>query len=164
MAEPSSLSRKEALAVLRRHGIHGVHVYLIDLIPLLEMIWADGKAQESEVEIFEAYLAQHVESLNALAGHPVLTVGVAREFVVRFLRERPDPELLRSLRSLVAAVRLSSSDASYNETLRGSLLATCVDIASSAVTHYPYRHGDRFDAGEKRSFFEILDSVDPDDD
>lgn len=161
MAEPSSLSRKEALAVLRRHGIHGPHVYLIDLIPLVEMIWADGKAQESEVEIFEGYLERHVGSINTLAGHTVLTSATAREFVVRFLRERPDPDLLRSLRSLVAAVRLSSSDAEHNERLRSSLLATCVDIAASAVTHYPYLHGDRFDAGEKQSFFEILDSVEP---
>ncbi len=157
------LARKEALGVLRRHGISGAQIYLIDLIPLLEMIWADGKAQESELEIFEDYLAQHVASINALAGYPVLTLEAGRTFVLRFLRERPDPELLRMLRALIAAVRLSSSNDAGNETLRQSLLAACVDIAASAVAFYPYAHGDRFDADEKRSFFEILETIEADD-
>jgi hypothetical protein len=159
MPDSSPPTREQALAILRRHGIRGAEVYLIDLIPLVEMIWADGKAQESEVAVFEEYLGRHVRSLNAMAGHQMLTLEVARGFVRRFLLERPDPELLRTLRSLVSAVRLSSSDAARNEELRDSLLAACVDIAASSLATHPHATGERFDEAEKRSFFEILESI-----
>jgi hypothetical protein len=162
MPVAAPLTREQALAVLRRHGIRGAHVYLIDLIPLIEIIWADGKAQESELTIFDAYLEKHVKALNAMAGFQMLSLDEARTFVQRFLRERPDPELVRTLRTLVSSVRLSSSDEKGNEVLRSSLLAACVDIASSSVTVYPYAHGERFDLDEKRSFFEILESMDED--
>ena len=167
MSAAPPIDRVRALAVLRKHGISGVDVYLIDLMPLIEMVWADGKAQESELSIFETYLHKHVTTLNRAAGHRMLTVEAARSFVRRFLVERPSPELLGELRSLVSAVRLSNSDSQQNEALRCSLLATCMDIAASAVVTYPYGHGERFDADEKHSFFEILDSLgieDPDKD
>lgn len=156
------IERKQALAILRRHGIQGADVYLIDLLPLIEMIWADGKAQDAELAIFDDFLVRHVAHVNRLAGYPMLTPLGARQFVLRFLRERPDPEIVRTLRAMVAAVRLGSSDEAANQALRSSLLATCVDIAASAVTTYPYGEGERFDAEEKRSFFEILDSVEGD--
>jgi len=159
MPEARILSREQALAVLRRHGIWGAEVYLIDLIPLVEMIWADGKAQESEIAVLDDYLARHVASLNELAGYEMISRDSARAFLCRFLRERPDPQLLRTLRSLVAAVRLSGSDEKRNAALRSSLLAACVDIAASAGAADPNRGRERFDAEEKRSFFEILESL-----
>ncbi|CAG0970473.1 hypothetical protein MYXO_01270 [Myxococcaceae bacterium] len=158
-ASRPSIDRTRALAVLRRHGITGADVYLIDLIPLIEIIWADGKAQDSELFLFEAFLRRHVDGLNRSVGHRMLTLEDARAFVRRFLHERPSHELLRELRSLVAAVRLASSDDGHNAALRGSLLAACVDIAASAVAAYPYAHGERFDREEKHSFFEILESL-----
>jgi hypothetical protein len=159
MPDDRPLTREQALSVLRRHGIRGAEVYLIDLIPLVEMIWADGKAQEAEITIFEDYLARHVASLNAMAGYEMMTRETAHAFVCRFLRERPDPELLRTLRSLVSAIRLSGSDEKRNEALRESLLAACVDIAASSVSASPYAEGERFDPDEKRSFFEIFESI-----
>jgi len=46
-----------------------------------------------------------------------------------------------------------------NNALRGSLLAACLDIASSSVIEYPYGLGERFNPAEKRCFFEILESL-----
>lgn len=158
-AAPLPIDRTRALSILRRHGISGADVYLIDLVPLIEMVWADGKAQPSEVSIFEDFLRRHVTTLNRSVGHTMLTMEAARAFVRRFLTERPCPDLLRELRSLVAAVRLSGSDADHNEALRSSLLAACIDIAASSVIDYPYGYDERFDAGEKHSFFEILESL-----
>jgi len=159
MPDTEPLTRRAALEILRRHGIEGAQVYLIDVIPLIEMIWADGKAQESEIHIFEQYLERHVALVNEMAGYQLLALGEARAFVLRFLQERPPPELLASLRDLVVAVRLSSSDDERNAALRASLLAACLDIAASSVARYPYDHGERFDDEEKRSFFEIMDSL-----
>ena len=151
--------RKEALERLSDYGIEGAKIYLIDLIPLIEMIWADGKAQDSEVVILEDYLNKHVKHINRMAGYEVLTFELAWDFVLQFLRDRPDPELLKILRSMIVPVRLSTSDTDGNRALRESLLSACLDIASSAVLEYPYGLNERFNPAEKRCFFEILESL-----
>ena len=159
MTKTPKLTRQEALDELKRYGITGSQIYLIDIIPLLEMIWADGKAQDGEVAILEDYLEKHVIHINELANCELLTLEGARSFVLQFLRKRPDTELLKTLRSLVAPVRLSSSDTAENNALRESLLAACLDIASSSVIEYPYGLGERLNPAEKRCFFEILESL-----
>lgn len=159
MTKIPKLTRQEAVDELKHHGITGAQIYLIDIIPLLEMIWADGKAQEGEIVILEDYLEKHVIHVNELAKCELLTLEEARSFVLQFLRERPDTELLKTLRFLVTPVRLSSSDVAENTALRESLLAACLDIASSAVIEYPYGLGERFNPAEKRCFFEILESL-----
>ncbi len=156
--ESSRLTRREALEELRRHGIEGADVYLMDIIPLIEMIWADGRAQPGEIDILENFLQQHVERLNRMSGYEVLSMAQARRFVGRFLSSRPDPELLHTLRELVAPVRLATSDEALRHQVRESLLAACLDIAASAVIAYPYGIDERFNAQEKRCFFEILES------
>ena len=159
MNTPSELTRQEAVEGLKCHGITGAQVYLIDVIPLIEMIWADGKAQAGEITILEDYLHNHVAHINKLARGEILTFDGARDFVLQFLRERPDPELLSTLRSLIAPVRLSSSDSAANTALRESLLAVCLDIASSSVIEYPYGLNELFNPAEKQCFFEILESL-----
>jgi hypothetical protein len=159
MDEGPQTVREQALAKLAEHGITGVYVYLIDLIPLIEILWADGKAQEGELKLFEEHLRKQVRRINELAGTVVIDYIQAAEFVGRFLQERPDPALLKTLRSLIVPVRLSSSDAKENHDLAQSLLQQCLDIASSAVTKYPYGIHDRFDLSEKKVFFEILETL-----
>ena len=156
--EKPRLTRHEALAELRRHGIEGADAYLMDIIPLIEMIWADGRAQPGEVDILENFLQQHVARLNRMSGYAVLTMEQARRFVNRFLAARPDPQLLHTLRELVAPVRLATSDEALRSQVRDSLLAACLDIAASAVIDYPYGIDERFNTQEKRCFFEILES------
>lgn len=158
---PSSphISREDAVARLKTCGIEDEELYLIDVIPLIEMVWADGAAQEREIKVLEKFIEFQVDHINQLAGYEMLTMYTARAFMNRFLDERPDPELLRTLRSLVAIVRLSNSSQEVNEALRKSLLAACLDIASapnegSGLADMP------FDPAEKRCFFEILESLD----
>jgi hypothetical protein len=156
--EKPRLTRREALEELRRHGVEGADVYLMDIIPLIEMIWADGRAQPGEIDILEVFLQQHIARLNRMSGYKVLTMAQARRFVDRFLTSRPDPELMHTLRELVAPVRLTTSDENLRSQVRDSLLAACLDIAASAVLEYPYGIDERFNTQEKRCFFEILES------
>lgn len=150
-------TRAEALRRLARFGIHGADVYLVDLVPLLEMIWADGEAQDEERDELRAYVRRHVTRLNDLAGYPMLKEADAWAFVERYLRERPDPELLAELRELVAPLRLSSSNEEDNEALRSSMLASCLHIAARASA--PGAGQRRISALERSTFFEILDSL-----
>jgi hypothetical protein len=150
--------RQRAIDELEQHGIRGPSVYLIDIIPLIEMIWADGRVQEGELEILKDFLHEHVSRINRVAGYQVLTYGTARDFVLGFLRERPQPQLLKTLRSLIVPLRMASSEDGANQSLRNCLLAACLDIAASSVREYPYGIGDRFNPEEKTCLFEILDS------
>lgn len=156
--QKKGLIRREAIEELRRHGIKGADIYLMDIIPLIEMIWADGQAQPGEIGILEDFLQRHVKRLNKLSGYPLLTMERSRRFVERFLASRPDPELIHTLRSLVAPIRLSTSDEGLRSQVKDSLLAACLDIAATAVTEYPYGIDERFNSQEKRCFFEILES------
>jgi len=158
MTKGQTLLYEEAVEELNRFGISGAQIYLIDLIPLIEMIWADGKAQVTEVSILVDYLKKHVKHINRLAGHRALTLEDAKAFVTIFLKKRPDPELLATLRSFIAPVRLAGSDPEQSENLKKSLLAACLDIGTSSVTAYPFEPNQRFNTAEKRCFFEILES------
>lgn len=154
-------TREEAVEELMSFGIEKADVYLIDLIPLIEMAWADGRTQPAELRLVEDFLVRHVHKINLQARHGALTEERARAFIGRFLRERPESGLLRTLRSFVAPVRLSGSDEAEMAALRDSLLASCLDIAASAVLKYPFEDRERFNLPEKRCFFEILESLSP---
>ncbi len=151
--------REMALDRLAGHGIEGVNVYLIDIIPLIEMMWADGKIQSEEITILDYYLKKHVKHINDIAGMEAMTLSKARKFVSRFLRNRPDPSLLKTMRSFIGPLRLAALDDHERNEFRKSLLSACFDIASSAGLEYPYGIGEKFHPEEKRCFFEILESL-----
>jgi len=148
MEKKQPLSRQEALENLKQYGIHGPQVYLIDLIPLIEMIWADDCVQESETQLLYSYLERHVRHINKLASAQMLNIEEARAFVDRFIKERPDADLLRILRRLIEPVR-STADTAYYTAIRKSLLAQCLNIGFSAFTGDSSKSGDRFDSDEK---------------
>ncbi len=159
MQNQSTMTRQDALDRLRDFNIQGEEVYLIDLIPLIEMIWSDGQAQASEIGLFKDYLISHIERVNNMAGYKMLTLEKAEKFVQRFLQKRPSSQLLETLRSLIPPLRLSSSDSGANEDLRSSLLQGCLDIAASSVTNYPYESMERFCSSEKKCWFEIFETL-----
>ena len=150
--------REEILGQLKPFGITGRNVYFIDYIPLIEMIWADGQPQQGEVDIFYDFLEKHVAHLNKMAGYEAFKLEDAVQFVGGMLRERPSPEVLKTLRKLAAKAGLFQADSKRRARFEKSLLAICLDIGASCVTNYPYGLHERFNADEKRCFFEILDT------
>ena len=150
--------REEILEQLQSFGITGKNVYFIDYIPLIEMMWADGQTQQEELDIFFLFLEKHVQHLNQMAGYDAFELQDAVEFVARFLKERPSPEILESLRNLAACSGLHLANQQQRTLFEKSLLARCLDIASSSVTEYPSGLQERFTAAEKHCFFEILDT------
>jgi hypothetical protein len=151
-------SREEILEQFSSLGITGKDVYFIDFIPLIEMIWADGQAQQGEIDIFHDFLKNHVRHLNQTAGYQAFKLEDAVKFASRFLKKRPAPEILKTLRNLAACSGLCRDDHEKRELVKDSLLAICIDIAASSVTKYPYGLHERFNAAEKKCFFEILDA------
>ena len=153
------LTRKDALAELERYGITGKLVYLIDIVPLIEMIWADGAIQDVERELLDKFLTQHVANINALAGMELIEMASARAFAEKLLDERPDPKVMTVLHRLIPIVRMSSSDTERNAHTRAEILRWCLDIGASCVAEYPYGDHDRFSDAEKACFEEIFSAL-----
>lgn len=153
-----AMSRHDALERLAAFGIAGTDVYFVDTIPLLEMILADGVVQPEEVALLEAFLKSHVENLNALAGHEVVTLEGARAFVRQFLERRPDPELLGLLRRLLPETGLSG-DEPHSIQRRRAILGFCLDIGAACVAAYPDGDRNRFCAEEQKAFEEIFQTL-----
>lgn len=153
------VTRQEAIEELSTFGITGPQVYLVDIIPLLEMMWVDGKVQESEVGIFNEYLHERVRQINERAGCVVIDFNGAQAFAYRFIEEKPNPEFLRRVRSLVGPVALNSSDESYVDSVAKLLIETCIDIGAISVRRYPYGPHERFDEDKKACLFDIVKTL-----
>lgn len=137
-------------------GLTPETIYLLPLVPLIEVMWADGVLQPSEISIFYECLTRHLADLYQQAdGEEPISVAGAEKFVDGLLTTRPDPEKLHRLRDLSVQLLNLSPDAS----LRRSVLDSCLDLAAIAVTRYPYNRRDRVMIAEKRVLHELFESL-----
>lgn len=102
-------SRQQALQALRRLGIEGPAVLLLDIVPLVEMAFADGAFQPEERAMVLGFLDEHVERINALAGSAVVSRADGLALLERLTEPPLSPAQLRELRELMRAVRLSAT-------------------------------------------------------
>ena len=119
------------------------------------MAWSDGKIQAAERDILFSYLNHHVDAINRLADCTVVDYREAKDFVCTFLDERPDPQLLETVREVITAVRIDNKDITVAEKTRLDILNACLDIAASSVTQYPYGLKERFTSEEKEYYHKI---------
>ncbi len=157
-----AMSRHDALQRLESFGITGSDVYLIDTVPLLEMIWADGRVQAEELAILDGFLRSHIKNVNELFGADVITYEQAHRFVARFLGERPDPELFSLFRSIVPLVATDSESGVMSIARRRAMLDFCLDIGAACVAEYPQGDHERFCQEEKALFESIFRTLSPD--
>jgi len=139
---------------LRRMGIAPADADLLELMPLIEMVWADGLAADAELALLDSYIQDLTRRLEADQAR--VDVTHVEEFVLPFLKHRPQPEQLQTLRNIGLQRMLQKPDAAER---RRRLLAACLDIGSAAVKQYPYPMGERFSSDEKKTFFEILQTI-----
>lgn len=127
--------RSQILAeLMRQHNLSDSDIYLLDLIPLIEMIWADGKIEEQETKLLYDFALKHVVQLTKLAhGEEVVSISHVNAFIERFIRERPDPKLLSQLRNFVALTFKG-----YEKEMRlektNQILYYCMDIAAACMS------------------------------
>lgn len=151
----SPLSFADAVEKLAQVGIRHHEMYLIDLILLCEMAWADGSVQEPEREILFSYLNHHIDTINRLVGCKLLDHKQAKDLIRSFLDNRPGKALLDTIQEVIAPIRIDQIDANNAERTCLDILNTCLDIASSAVTKYPYGLTERFTREEKEYYHKI---------
>jgi len=147
---------KELELELRRLGVSEDETELLELMPLVEMVWADGHAADAELCLLDAYIEELAAGVDAPGQQGGIDVSRAESFVLPFLQQRPRRELLQTLRNIGLQLLLQRPDAPVR---KQRLLAACLDIGSAAVKQYPYPMGERFSSEEKQTFFEILRSI-----
>jgi hypothetical protein len=161
MSVPDILSRDEIVHILEdEHGLSGGYIYLLELVPLIEMMWADGKNQDGEVRIVYDYALKHLADLSRdAAGEEILTVEEVNEFLDRFVHQRPSPTLLKRLRQLARSVICEEDGKATHKRRAQTILEQCLDIAAAAVTHYPYGSDERFMREEKELLRELMEEL-----
>lgn len=118
--------------------------YFLDLIPLIEIIWSDGKNQQAELSILYKFVVEHISHMDQQAGVRVVTTEQANDFLDRFAHQHPPQALLDELNALF-------SHYSHNKTFarKNTLLEFCLDIAAACTTDYPYDMHERIMIKEK---------------
>lgn len=91
MRQPIESDMAAARRKLARLGITGPDVHLAELIPAVEMAWADGSVQPHERALLEAYCDHLVDHLNAVAGVRVFSGRRARAVLEHLLERRLTP-------------------------------------------------------------------------
>ncbi len=141
--------------LLSRYDLEPEHAYLLELMPLIEMVWADGKNQEAEIAILQRFAVKHLANLSSMAaGEEVVSTEVANDFIERFIKHRPPAGMLKELRQF-ALERLKGK--SHNERL--DVMEACLDIAAACAPEYPYAFGERIIREEKKLLREIMDAL-----
>ena len=141
--------------LLKQYGLRRSHVYLLELVPIIEVMWADGHNQKGELNALESILKKHLAKLREYAGGvTVVPQDEVDEFMQALVYQRPDPSLLKELRGLLQE-RLESTSINTKK----SILENCFDIAAACAADYPYGFDERIEASEKEMLWEIFQTL-----
>lgn len=127
--------------------------YFLDLIPLIEVMWIDGKNQESELKILYQFVLEHISYIDKAAGVQVLTVDDANDFLDRFAHHKPPQKLLTELHHIVI------QEKGIAEHRKMDVLEYCLDISAACVTHYPYGIRERVQRYEKEFLLKLFAEI-----
>jgi len=156
-----SPDREDILIELeRRFGVDGTMIYLLDVIPLVAMMWADGNNQEPEMRLICDFIDQHRRRLREMAGGvEVVDDHTRRRFIARFVEQQPKQGLLQALWELAHPLVLSHPDAEQNRSHARRIMDFCLDIAAACVLEYPYEDRARFLDAEKEALHQLLTTL-----
>jgi hypothetical protein len=134
----NKLVRESALERLRRYSIEGKRIYLIDLIPLIEMIWAGDRARvaPTQIEFFYRYANWHLGHINTMAGYLLLKSTDATNFTAPYLVSRPDMARLKKIRECIVPVRIGETRNDYGDMVINRIMSACREILSMSVAKY----------------------------
>ncbi|GAA3916252.1 hypothetical protein [Litoribacillus peritrichatus] len=130
--------------------------YFLELIPLIEMIWADNHNQAPELNLLYKFATEHIARINTIAESDVITVDQANDFLDRFAHKQPDSNVLASLRKLVIDGWKLQESSEHKELTKQSILDYCLDIAACCVDLYPYEYHHRVTKEEKKLLQQLM--------
>jgi hypothetical protein len=144
---------RRATRLLADYGFSPNHVYLLDLVPLIAMIWADGVNHDQEIAILQDYTIRHLADLARICdGEEVISIDEANDFIGFFTHQPPDPEFLRELQSLAIEWLQNHKTEAGNR----RILDYCMDIAAICADDFPCGCSSRVVASEKALLTDLV--------
>lgn len=166
MSEAPMLDRQAILhELVHDHGLDPLDFYLLPLMPLIEVCWADGQVQKGEAELLLDFTRRWLAMLRKDAGgETIISTPHAQRFIDRFMKQRPDPALISRLRALAIDMLEQNSDRERVKQNERTVIEYCIDIAAAAVNTYPYDIRERVMEQEKALLLELMHAmqIDPD--
>jgi len=142
--------------LLDRYDLKPQHVYLLELVPLIEVMWSDGRNQSKEVSIIQEITEKHVTELNSLVeGITVISQQDARGFLNRFLHVPPPEGLLTELRELTVDWL---EDKGKIQDKGDTIMGYCLDIAAACASTEKF--DDRIIEQEKMLLKDLAEALD----
>ena len=142
--------------LLVRYDLKPQHTYLLEVMPLIEVMWADGRNQDKEISIIQEITEKHVAELNGLVeGITVISNQDAKDFLNRFLHVRPPEGLLTELRELTVDWL---KDKGKIHDKGDTIISYCLDIAAACAATDKF--DDRIVEQEKLLLKELAEALD----
>lgn len=154
----NGLCREDALALLSVYGIKGKRVYLIDLIPLIEMIWAGGQLQPEKIDFLDHYIKQHLRHINQMAGYLVLSMSDATRFTAPYLTAYPNMAHLKKIRECIEPVRFGETRNDYGDLMMRRILSACLNLLSISMAQFPHELQNENCVKERGLYLDIMES------
>lgn len=137
--------------LLKQHGLNENHIYLLELIPLIQMMWADGKNQDEEIAILNRFAMQHLARLSHLNDDVMpISVEATNEFLNRFIQNPPSDDLIEDLKTVCIRRLNEKPDSMTAQSQADDIVNFCIDIAAACAEQYPYEFDERIVKEEKR--------------
>ena len=149
------MDRENILQELTRSfGLQEQDIYLLDLLPLIEMIWADGKVQKEELALLYEFAVNHLGRLSQWSdGVTAVSIADVNRFLDHFLSQRPSQEMLEQIRSLTVAT-LEGQESDVKTSRKRDIISYCMDIAA-CVNRFDSNERPTIEESEKRLLIEL---------
>ncbi len=146
---------------LQKYELKPSHIYLLELIPIIEMIWADGKNQENELKLLYRFTVEHLSRVTSGSeGIEVISEDDINEFIDRFVNHPPASEMLADLRQCCIE-KLERKNFEDRQQTTSAILDYCMDVAAACVSSYPYKFDERVVKKEKELLAELFSILRP---
>jgi len=127
--------------------------YFLDLIPLIEMIWADGINQEGELKLLYKFVIEHIAALDQKVHKYCISVADANSFLDRFAHKKPDTRLMKELMRIFLSTNCGVVQKHQ------TILEYCIDIAAACTTQYPFEMQQRIMQKEKQLLTKLFQEL-----
>ncbi|MBT6274427.1 MAG: hypothetical protein HOI95_09865 [Chromatiales bacterium] len=147
--------------LVREFGLLDHDIYLLDLVPLIEMMWADERSDPVELSLIYEFAIAHLAKLDADSGGiEVVTVDDVNRFLNRFAHARPDPRLLDALSQIAVNAAHSDTNSERGAQRRSTMLDYCIDIAAACTSTLAGDERHRVLEAEKRLLRALIRALD----
>ena len=141
---------------LVKYDLKETDIHLLDLIPLIEMIWVDNQNQNEEINILYRFALEHLCKLEDENGNSPITEEDVNSFLDRFTQEQPYAQMLKDLRELCIDQIGAQTNQSEQRNRKDAILDHCLDIAAACAAAYPYKYNERLAVSEKTLIRELF--------